>query len=101
MYFFYSFALFVAAVLGQGIVFTNPAPISRTSPSQNPTFAEDSVLRVTWTEGTSSTATNLVLFQMNGTSLLYPFEYLTRKWTSRLDLEFTPRHAKSTGQKMC
>jgi hypothetical protein len=83
--FFYSFLLFAAAVTGQGITFINPAA-NGTPFSQNPIFAEGSVLDVTWTEGTSSTPTSLVLFQMNGTELLYPFEYLTRKCTSCLDL---------------
>ena len=95
-----SLVLFATAVLGQGIVFINPSANGGTPTSQYAIFAESSVLHVVWTEGTSSKPTSLVLFQMNGTELIYPFEYLIRKCISCLDLQARLRNAKSTGQKM-
>lgn len=76
---FYSCVFFAAAVIGQGISFTNPVSTAGTS-APNSIYAEGSILDVTWTEGTNPTSTSLVLFQLNATSgvLLYPFEYLTR-----------------------
>ena len=75
--------LFVAAVLGadSDVTFVSPGPSgSNADPSiSNAIHPVGSNFHVAWTGTNLTRATSVVLFQYDGTDLVYPFEYVTRK----------------------
>lgn len=59
------------------IKFTNPPAFEATEDfSMNPVYKEGSLLKIKWSAATQNN-TSLTLWQLNGTQLLQPFEYLT------------------------
>lgn len=82
---FISVLLLIAAVLGldDSITFVSPGPsVSGKDYSLNTVHRIRSNFHVAWDGTNSSRPVSIVLFQSNGTDLMYPFEYVQRKYKS-------------------
>lgn len=77
---FCTLLLLIAAVIGQDISFITPGPSTTIDFSKNVIHPLGSQFHIEWTAGTDiSKRISLVLFQSNGSALVYPFEYIARK----------------------
>lgn len=87
MYLFISVLLCAAVVLGDTVEFVSPGPsTSNYNPSvSNAIHPINSSFHVAWSGTNSSKEVSVVVFQYDGEDLVYPFEYVLRKY-SKSDL---------------
>lgn len=89
---FISVLLLVAAVLGldDSITFVSPGPSSSDHDySLNTIHRIRSNFHVAWDGTNSSRPVSIVLFQSNGTDLVYPFEYVQQSMVNRFSYDWT------------
>ncbi|KAH8703512.1 hypothetical protein BGW36DRAFT_423073 [Talaromyces proteolyticus] len=89
-----------ASLVSSDAVFTNPPPFAQSGyeATQNPVYATGSTLQISWTTGSAKGNTSLALFQLNGTTSMYPYEFLANNqgadvtslaWTVQTDKNLT------------
>jgi hypothetical protein len=73
--------LLALSTAGFCMKFINPPPFGNYGDfSLNTIYVKGSVVNVQRTPGEANNRTALIMFQLNGTEFLRPFEYLTRKF---------------------